>query len=63
MKRTSNTKVELPWAINIDEFRKSGDYSNWNDEAVQHAIETLTDLTIIAINLLQVESKNKKGYE
>jgi hypothetical protein len=57
MKRTSNTKLDLPWVINIDEFRKSGDYSNWSDEAVKQAIETLTDLTIIAINMLQLESK------
>ena len=41
----------LPWAISIEEFRKSGDFKDWNDEAVQQAIGTLAELTIIAFNL------------
>jgi hypothetical protein len=54
-------KSDLPWALTAEEFRKSGDFSGWSDEAVQQAIETLTDLTIIAINLLQLESKKQKS--
>jgi hypothetical protein len=41
----------LPWAISIEEFRKSGDFKDWNDAAVQQAIGTLAELTILAFNL------------
>jgi hypothetical protein len=57
MDQNSNNKFALPWAITVDEFRKSGNFSNWTDEAVQQAIETLVEMTIIAINTIQLEQK------
>ncbi len=51
MKNNIHTTEHLPWAISIEEFRKSGDFKDWNDAAVQQAIGTLAGLTIIAFNL------------
>jgi hypothetical protein len=51
MKNNIHTTEHLPWAISIEEFRKSGDFKDWNDAAVQQAIGTLAELTIIAFNL------------
>jgi len=56
----NNLKTEhLPWAISIEEFRKSGDFKDWNDAAVQQAIGTLAELTIIAFNLSHQNPKIK----
>ena len=41
MKDNIHTTEHLPWAISIEEFRKSGDFKDWNDAAVQQAISTL----------------------
>ena len=51
MENNNYTTEHLPWAISIEEFRKSGDFKDWNDASVQQAISTLTQLTIIAFNL------------
>jgi hypothetical protein len=51
MKNNILTTEHLPWAISIEEFRKSGDFNNWTDKSVKEAISTLTQLTIIAFNL------------
>jgi hypothetical protein len=59
MNQNSNNKFALPWAITVDEFRKLGDFSNWSDEAVQQAIGTLAELTIIAFNISHQNSAIK----
>jgi hypothetical protein len=59
MKNNIHTTEHLPWAISIEEFRNSGDFKDWNDAAVQQAISTLTQLTIIAFNLLQQNKEIK----
>ena len=51
MKNNIHTSEHLPWAISIEEFRKSGDFNNWTNKSVKEAISTLTQLTIIAFNL------------
>lgn len=51
MKNNIHTTEHLPWAISIEEFRKSGDFNNWTNKSVKEAISTLTQLTIIAFNL------------
>lgn len=40
----------LPWVISIDEFRRTGDFTNWSDEAIKSAIQTLAELTILAFD-------------
>jgi hypothetical protein len=63
MKNNIHTTEHLPWAISIEEFRKSGDFKDLNDAAVQQAIGTLAELTIIAFNLshhkLEIQNKEK----
>lgn len=59
MKNNIHTTEHLPWAISIEEFRESGDFKDWNDTAVQQAIGTLAELTIIAFNLSHQNPKIK----
>ena len=51
MEYNNHRTEHLPWAISIEEFRKSGDFNDWNDAVVQQAIGTLAELTIIAFNI------------
>jgi hypothetical protein len=46
----------LPWAITVEEFRKSGNFEFWTNKTVKEAIRTLMELTIIAYNF-QPKSK------
>ncbi len=41
----------LPWMMSIEEFRKTGDFRNWTDEAIEAAIETLAKLAILSFEL------------
>jgi glucokinase len=55
-----NRKVEmteLPWVISIEEFRKTGDFTNWSDEAIKSAIQTLAELTILAFDQKKSNTK------
>ena len=35
MKNNIHTTEHLPWAISIEEFRKSGDFNNWTNKSVK----------------------------
>lgn len=47
----------LPWMISIEEFRKTGDFKNWSDDAIKSAINSLAMLTIIAF---EIQSKKPR---
>ena len=40
-----------PWMMSIEEFRKTGDFRDWTDEAIEAAIETLAKLAILSFEL------------
>lgn len=46
-----------PWMISIEEFRKTGDFENWPDDAINSAINSLAMLTIIAF---EIQSKKPR---
>jgi hypothetical protein len=49
--KNNYTNDQLPWAISIEEFRKSGDYKDWSNAAIKSAINTLAKLTILTFEL------------
>jgi len=48
----------LPWAISIEEFKHSGNFETWSHEAINTAIRTLVELTIIAYHLQPKDRNN-----
>jgi len=61
MNKNSDSKERnLPWALTIEEFRNSGDFKNWSNLAIQQAIDTLADLTILSFNLKKSSQSLKK---
>lgn len=61
MKKNSKSKERnLPWALTIEEFRNSGDFKNWSNQAIQQAIYTLADLTILSFNLKKSSQSPRK---
>jgi hypothetical protein len=61
MKENNRVEItELPWVISIEEFRKTGDFSNWSDGAIKSAIQTLAELTIVAFDHKKSNIKLKK---
>ncbi len=40
-----------PWMMSIEEFRKTGDFENWSNAAINSAINTLAKLTILTFEL------------
>lgn len=48
----------LPWAISIEEFKQSGNFETWSPEAINMAIRTLVELTIIAYQLQPKDRNN-----
>jgi hypothetical protein len=38
----------LPWALSAEEFRRTGNFVDWEDESVRLAISTLVSMTIVA---------------
>ncbi len=48
---------KYPWMISIEEFRKTGDFENWSDDAINSAINSLAMLTIIAF---EIQSKKPR---
>ena len=49
--------TKYPWMISIEEFRKTGDFENWSDDAINSAINSLAMLTIIAF---EIQSKKPR---
>ena len=43
--------LNLPWMMSIEEFRKTGDFENWSNAAINSAINTLAKLTILTFEL------------
>mgnify|MGYP000855163223 CR=1 FL=1 len=43
--------LNLPWMMSIEEFRKTGDFRDWTDEAIEAGIETLAKLAILSFEL------------
>lgn len=61
MKDNNRVEItELPWLISIEEFRRTGDFTNWSDEAIKSAIQTLAELTLLTFHHKKSTIKSSK---